>query len=84
MKKDDKKEKVYDDSVKGVKDFNVWKKLFDLNFICVDANKDKNFMCPYHEHKCTFKSVLYFLKTDDLEEVLNQIYKELEEENKRG
>ena len=79
-----REEKTYDDSVKGVKDFNVWKKLFDLNFICVDANKDKSFMCPYHEHKCTFKSVLYFLKTDDLEEVLNQIYKELEEENKRG
>lgn len=75
----DDKEKLYDPNVKGIKDFNVWKRLFDLGYIVVDANKDKSFICPYHNHSCTFKSVLYFQKTDDLELILEEIYQELEE-----
>ena len=84
MEKDNKREdKTYDESVKGIKDFNVWKRLFDLGYVVVDANKDKSFICPYHSHKCTFKSVLYFRKDETLEEILKQIYEELEED-KRG
>lgn len=74
-----REEKIFDPSVRGVRDFNVWKRLFELNYIVVDANKDKSFICPYLGEKCTFKSVLYFKQTEDLDKVLEEIYNELEE-----
>lgn len=79
-----KDDKIFNSDVRGIKDFLAWKKLFERGYICVDANKQKDFVCPYHEHKCTFKSVLYFLKSENFEQELEDIYKEIEEENRRG
>jgi hypothetical protein len=81
MEKDDKREnKVFDETVKGVRDFKVWTKLLELGFEIVDVNKDKCFVCPYFNKKCTFKSVLYFKRTEEFDEVLKKIYQEIENE----
>jgi len=80
MKKDDKR--IFDPNVKGVKDFEIWKRLFALDFVVIDANHDKKFICPITNENCAYKSVLYFKKTEDLENILNELYLEIEEENK--
>lgn len=82
MEKDDKRERIFDPRVKGVRDFEIWKRLFDLEYVCIDVNRDKKFICPVTSECCEFKSVLYFKKTDDLEEVIKQLYLEIEEEKK--
>lgn len=82
MKKENRRERIFDPRVKGVRDFEVWKRLFDLEYVCIDVNRDKKFICPVTNENCEYKSVLYFKKTDNLEEILNQIYLDIEEEKK--
>lgn len=83
MDKKREDDKIFDTNVKCVRDFSVWSKLLSLGYQIVDVNKDKSFICPYHDEKCTFKSVLYFRRDEGFDEDLESIYKELEED-KRG
>ena len=77
-----KDKRIFDPNVKGVKDFEIWKRLFELGFVVIDANHDKKFICPITNENCAYKSVLYFKKTDNLEEILTQMYLNIEEEKK--
>ncbi len=76
MVKDMEKE---DKEVRCVRDFYIWDRLLKAGFSIADVNKDKKFICPILGEKCTFKSVVYFLVEDGLDETIENIYKEIEE-----
>lgn len=73
---DDKRE------VRCVRDFYVMSELLRRDFRIVDINKDKKFICPVLGEKCTFKSVVYFLVEDGLDEAVQEIYRKMEKEKK--
>ncbi len=70
-------------SVRCVRDFFVWGELLNRGFSIADINKDKRFICPILGEKCTFKSVVYFIVEEGLDEAIETIYRELED-SKRG
>lgn len=76
-------EDIREDNVRCVRDFYVMSELLRRNFRICDINKDKKFICPILNEKCTYKSVVYFEVVEGLDETIEQIYKELED-SKRG
>jgi len=69
--------------VRCVRDFYVMSELLRRNFRICDINKDKKFICPVIGERCTYKSVVYFELTEELENAIKEIYESLED-SKRG
>lgn len=61
----------------GIKNKLVWKYLFSMGYKAVDANYQKNYICPLTCQQCKEPTYLYFEKTDeflkDLEEIQTKI-----------
>lgn len=69
--------------VRCVRDFYVMSELLRRDFRICDINKDKKFICPVIGERCTYKSVVYFELTEELENAIKEIYESLED-SKRG
>jgi len=76
-------EKIKDENVRCVRDFYVMSELLRRNFRICDINKDKKFVCPILGEKCTYKSVVYFEVSEELDDAIKEIYESLED-SKRG
>jgi hypothetical protein len=74
---------IREDNVRCVRDFYVMSELLRRNFRICDINKDKKFICPILNEKCTYKSVVYFEVVDGLDDAIKEIY-EMLEDSKRG
>ncbi len=69
--------------VRCVRDFYIMSELLRRGFRICDINKDKKFICPVIGERCTYKSVVYFELTEELENAIKEIYESLED-SKRG
>ena len=69
--------------VRCIRDFYVMSELLRRGFRICDINKDKKFICPILGEKCTFKSVVYFEVSEEMESAIKEIYESLED-SKRG
>ena len=69
--------------VRCVRDFYIMSELLRRGFRICDINKDKKFICPILNEKCTYKSVVYFEVSEELDDVIKEIYESLED-SKRG
>ena len=69
--------------VRCVRDFYIMSELLRRGFRICDINKDKKFICPILGEKCTFKSVVYFEVSEEMESAIKEIYESLED-SKRG
>lgn len=69
--------------VRCIRDFYVMSELLRRGFRICDINKDKKFICPILNEKCTYKSVVYFEVSEELENAIKEIYESLED-SKRG
>lgn len=69
--------------VRCVRDFYIMSELLRRGFRICDINKDKKFICPILGEKCTFKSVVYFEVSEELDDAIKEIYESLED-SKRG
>ena len=74
---------IREDNVRCVRDFYVMSELLRRGFIICDINKDKKFICPILNEKCTYKSVVYFEVSEELDDAIKEIYESLED-SKRG
>ena len=74
---------IREDNVRCVRDFYVMSELLRRNFRICDINKDKKFVCPILNEKCTYKSVVYFEVVEGLDDAIKEIYETLED-SKRG
>ena len=74
---------IREDNVRCVRDFYVMSELLRRNFRICDINKDKKFICPILNEKCTYKSVVYFEVVEGLDDAIKEIYETLED-SKRG
>lgn len=74
---------IREDNVRCVRDFYVMSELLRRNFRICDINKDKKFICPILNEKCTYKSVVYFEVVEGLDNAIKEIYETLED-SKRG
>lgn len=74
---------IREDNVRCVRDFYVMSELLRRNFRICDINKDKKFICPILNEKCTYKSVVYFEVVEGLDDAIKEIYEQLED-SKRG
>jgi len=72
-------EKIKDENVRCVRDFYVMSELLRRGFRICDINKDKKFICPILGEKCTFKSVVYFEVSEEMESAIKEIYESLED-----
>lgn len=69
--------------VRCIRDFYVMSELLRRGFRICDINKDKKFICPILGEKCTFKSVVYFEVSEEMDDAIKEIYESLED-SKRG
>lgn len=74
---------IREDNVRCVRDFYVMSELLRRKFRICDINKDKKFICPILNEKCTYKSVVYFEVVEGLDDAIKEIYETLED-SKRG
>lgn len=74
---------IREDNVRCVRDFYVMSELLRRDFRICDINKDKKFICPILNEKCTYKSVVYFEVSEELDDAIKEIYEQLED-SKRG